>query len=460
MGWDTDLLDARFRGVPFQVLSLMDKGEKSLVVHEYPYRSGGEVEDMGCGARVIPIRAVFWGEGYAYDVQNFVEALEAPGAGELIHPIFGSIRVTIKTWTIEHTAERPDYAEVFFEAVVTVLDEGFLGYRTQQSRVEHSAGVATSAAQALLDVSTQCFTEHMQELSSSPVLQAQTAQNLSYLLDFYDPLGNVPRSMTLFVHHPRTFVIELLAVQRAIVDSVLVMSVMEGFMYWSGQFPKLDPVIGMKCFENKVYYPSAAGSWSTQWTTNGSPGKHSLVPSLPLVQRVEEGHDSTIGSVDAIYRTEQSVSEARIITHTMLSQTYVCITKASQLLFEEGLRQKPSLTPLEIEAIIGNIRSRIQDCLVAVRQTVDKENIHGLSEPLRTAAEAIQTLGSTVLHLRPPLIRYRVAYEESLHLLAHRLYGAYDRAREILHLNPQIYNPNFLPVGQELLIYAAGRKDV
>ena len=34
MGWKTELLDASFRGVTFEVESVQDDGEKSIVVHE------------------------------------------------------------------------------------------------------------------------------------------------------------------------------------------------------------------------------------------------------------------------------------------------------------------------------------------------------------------------------------------------------------------------------------------
>lgn len=134
MGWNTDLLDAQFRGIPFYVQSITDKGSKSLVVHEYPYRSGGAVEDMGSSARTIPIRAIFWGENYLSNLQKLIEALEQPGPGELIHPVFGSVTVVIKTWQIDHTAQHPDYAEVVFEAIVSALDTNFFTHTTKEHR--------------------------------------------------------------------------------------------------------------------------------------------------------------------------------------------------------------------------------------------------------------------------------------------------------------------------------------
>ena len=47
MAWNLTLQDASYRGVTFEVQSVEDRGEKALCVHDYPYRSGAEVEDLG-----------------------------------------------------------------------------------------------------------------------------------------------------------------------------------------------------------------------------------------------------------------------------------------------------------------------------------------------------------------------------------------------------------------------------
>jgi len=65
MAWRDDLLDATFRGVYFAVISTRDGAERALVQHEYPYRDGTEMEDMGRRPRKFTIRAVLWGDGYA-----------------------------------------------------------------------------------------------------------------------------------------------------------------------------------------------------------------------------------------------------------------------------------------------------------------------------------------------------------------------------------------------------------
>lgn len=68
--------------------------------------------------------------------------------------------------------------------------------------------------------------------------------------------------------------------------------------------------------------------------------------------------------------------------------------------------------------------------------------------------DAVQTLGAKVLETRPPLVEHVVETECNAHLLAHKLYGDFTRAAEIVRLNPQIRNPNFIAKGQLLNVYA------
>ena len=138
MAWNLTLQNASFRGVRFEVESVQDSGEKALCVHEYPYRSGAEVEDMGRKPRVIPVTAIFWGTSYESGIRQLVAAFEETGPGELIHPVFGSITVAVRRWQIEHSAERPNYATVTFEAVEASTDNPFFGASSSHSLAQQA----------------------------------------------------------------------------------------------------------------------------------------------------------------------------------------------------------------------------------------------------------------------------------------------------------------------------------
>lgn len=112
MAWKDTLLPASFRGVGFEVLRTRDHGERSVVEHEYPYRDGSEIEDMGRKARRISITAVVWGPAYEAALEKLGKALDERGPGELVHPVFGPVRAQVLSWDIPHEAERPNYAEL------------------------------------------------------------------------------------------------------------------------------------------------------------------------------------------------------------------------------------------------------------------------------------------------------------------------------------------------------------
>jgi len=59
-----------------------------------------------------------------------------------------------------------------------------------------------------------------------------------------------------------------------------------------------------------------------------------------------------------------------------------------------------------------------------------------------------------VLNERPPLTTRTVTLAGNLHLTAFRWYGDYSRADELLRLNPQITNPNFVMPGAVLNAYS------
>ena len=115
---------------------------------------------------------------------------------------------------------------------------------------------------------------------------------------------------------------------------------------------------------------------------------------------------------------------------------------------------EPVMVPQEIEAVVGNVRERVQNSIDWIRAVSDEKTAYESSEALRTIADAVQTLGAKVLEARPPLVEHVAETECNAHLLAHKLYGDFTRAAEIVRLNPQIRNPNFIAKGQALHVYA------
>ena len=120
MAWRDELRSASFRGVPFQVEGGTLTFGRRLAVHEYPQREKPYVEDLGKKAREYRLDAFVIGPDYMDKRDALIAALETPGAGQLVHPYFGSVVVTVTgDITVTEMTDRGGMAQIsttFIEA--------------------------------------------------------------------------------------------------------------------------------------------------------------------------------------------------------------------------------------------------------------------------------------------------------------------------------------------------------
>jgi prophage DNA circulation protein len=133
------LRPASWRGVPFSVLNSESDLARAVAVHEYPFRDDVWVEDLGGGRNAYAIRGRLVGEDVIALRDQMLEAVKTPGTGELIHPTFGSLRVSCVQF-------RP--SEAWDEGRVIELDFVFLksGDRLYPSSPANSAASVLGAA--------------------------------------------------------------------------------------------------------------------------------------------------------------------------------------------------------------------------------------------------------------------------------------------------------------------------
>ncbi|MCE0321960.1 DNA circularization N-terminal domain-containing protein, partial [Klebsiella pneumoniae] len=53
MAWETDLQDASFRGIAFDIINTRDSMQRDIAQHEYPYRDGANIDDLGAKPRSL-----------------------------------------------------------------------------------------------------------------------------------------------------------------------------------------------------------------------------------------------------------------------------------------------------------------------------------------------------------------------------------------------------------------------
>jgi prophage DNA circulation protein len=95
MAWQDRYQKASFRGVEFRVRRTDTQVGRRTAVHEYPQRDEPWAEDMGRAARRFSIDAFVLGTDYDQVRDRLIAALEAKGAGLLIHPFYGRRNVSL-----------------------------------------------------------------------------------------------------------------------------------------------------------------------------------------------------------------------------------------------------------------------------------------------------------------------------------------------------------------------------
>ena len=86
-----DLLQpAAWRGLPFFVLGSRVRAGRRKALHEYPFRDGVWVEDLGKRGRVYGFEGFLVGDDVGDQIASFVESVEKAGPGALVHPTFGA----------------------------------------------------------------------------------------------------------------------------------------------------------------------------------------------------------------------------------------------------------------------------------------------------------------------------------------------------------------------------------
>lgn len=105
-GWRDQLQAASYRGVPFHVLSTGGQVGRRNAVHEYPLRDLPYAEDLGRKARGFSVDAFVLGDDYMAARDRLIDALEAAGSGELVHPYRGRSQVVVADASVsESTAD-------------------------------------------------------------------------------------------------------------------------------------------------------------------------------------------------------------------------------------------------------------------------------------------------------------------------------------------------------------------
>lgn len=171
-GQSVQLVGGSFRGVPFHTVGAEIKVGRRNVVNEYPQRDIPYVDDLGRRARRFVVECYVIGPDYLYERDALIEAFETKGPGELIHPRYGSVKVS--TDGDVSVKESPDQGGIARITVTFVED----GLNTFPKAVENTVSQVESAANDADDAIGACFADEF-SVEGPSFLSLQSLEGLT-----------------------------------------------------------------------------------------------------------------------------------------------------------------------------------------------------------------------------------------------------------------------------------------
>ena len=105
MSWLERYRQASFRNVEFFVPAHDHSGGRRNAIHELPGRDEPDVRDLGSRIKKFTIEAYVIGADYNYARDSLLEALDKGGAGKLVHPYLGTIRVAVESYNLREQSD-------------------------------------------------------------------------------------------------------------------------------------------------------------------------------------------------------------------------------------------------------------------------------------------------------------------------------------------------------------------
>ncbi len=438
MAWADSMLDASFRGMIFDVINTRDSWSRDTAQHEYPYIDGADVQDMGRKARNIRLSALFWGDDYESRLQAFIAELDKPGAGELIHPVYGSMpNMQAIECQVNHDAENVDSCTVELVFLESKTGNPFFSqdYPTAQADVIfNQVKSLMDAEQNLMEDALMPLRDAKKMMSKSKAL-ASTALNM--LLIFRSEITGFVGSTTDFVQYPGAFMSDL---QSA---------------------TSLTSLNAMSSGGSGVSAASAISQTNVTMSDWGESHRQlTAIANMPVAIAAGE----KTAPVDMPAGTS-AADIAELIAMVTIVVAGELAQDAADIFSDDDINSL--LSPTDIERIANDTRQFVQVAIDqhraqyadATQEVSSSSTALGIAwqpvvEGLKDIALAVQQLATNIITTRPPLIQRRIDSVSNLHLVAYRWYGDYRRAVELQRLNPQLRNPNNLQPGDVLYAYA------
>lgn len=443
-GWHTVLQDASFKGVAFEVERIEERNGKALAEHARPFVSGVDLEDMGNTGREVQISAVFYGRQYSSRLLKLLQALEEPGSGVLVHPVWGRMQNMIAaSWSYRHEADYVDYAAVditFREAAeaqpIFVFENAFL---MELEKLIVALDTYREAAFGFID-SVMAVKAGVSDLWGSALgiygALSGCFTAVRSLFDFNEvgwPFGSSGYSEAAFQTASATGVRQLADMTSA--------GMAETAALGSGVAVSAGGLTARQRFD----YGAAQADEVCAIPVDLLSGKNERQYGLFGLQKITAKQ----------MRPTKLALDAAALTALLKIATDL-IEQHGEEMSAPDLMYLNRRLRVRIQAQIDSLRAVAE--LAYAEGSIAAKNVYSTSyqaaEALRDAAGRLNALVVAAINQKPPLVVKPAPLTGTVHQLAFALYGDIARAEELMKLNPHIIHPAFIERGQWINAYA------
>ncbi|WP_367578029.1 DNA circularization protein [Snodgrassella alvi] len=428
--WKNNLQKASYKNIAFDVISINDKNEKSLVRHGRPFANGSDIEDLGAQGRQCQIAAVYFGSSFDSQLMKLLTVLEEPGAGTLVHPVLGLLpNMIAASWSFRTEAEAVNYVALditFFEAKESA--PLFLFENQWLVKLEQIQNSLDQFTQQLLAYSNVLLT-----------VREGGASIWGSSNGVFAALCGVAGSVRRF------FDLDPLLYQTSKNYSSITFSQdVRGL---------IDTMASMVCSGLNNESNFGTGSLSSRQAFDSISNRVDILNQLPENilhnQNAQESQEAAINHVQRIADIQMK-PVAQILQ--FLSTVYLVQITVNIIEINSD-----HVTAKELQLINNNLRLRIQGLINMLRGTYDyAESIKSINaaafytqttiliQMLANIAAQFNDYILSVINQKPPMRTRKAEISGTIHQLAYLLYQDLNRASELIRLNPHLCHPSFI----------------
>lgn len=420
-----DTYQAAIDNLQLEIETIDDTIEKAIVRHEFPYRDGAMLDDLGQKARVIRIRCYWYGETYETH-KEFLKHLDKKDRFELTHPKYGLMKGSIESVSIRHD-DREQTAEIDLSFIQGLIESPTV---TRQVNIERSAedGFITGQDELMDDFNGTAIEELGPDALSITTATINPAQGLA------DQFSGLTTTVRSWVKDADSYIRSMTGILPSITNPADSLTAM--ITYPSTIAGTVVGAVARAMERYAVLYEAL----------RTAPGRYMVSLSGSL--------DTLVAASGRFTRTSRIASAQR----QALKLSYLYGTDETRRTTVKRLEEAKSfdalgryIKPEEPEAImtIDEIETVLADVRTDIQAAIDVSR--GM-QSLKTMAAALVDHANEIKLERDKIITIETDNILPLHLICLANGLSYNYAQRILAIS-HIRHPSFVPPG-EVKIYA------